>query len=69
PSSPLGAAPWQSGQPLPPPAVDRVARSWRIIDLPAFDPAQFERQRRIVLRIALAVVGLVIALALFAGRC
>jgi serine/threonine protein kinase len=71
--SPLGAAPWQSGQPAaPPPPLppsDRVSRSWRIIDLPAFDPAQFERQRRIILRIALAVVGLVIVLALFAGHC
>jgi serine/threonine protein kinase len=66
--SPLAAAPWQSGQPSPPPA-DRVARSWRIIDLPAFDPAQFERQRRIVLRVAIGLVGLVIALAVLAGRC
>jgi hypothetical protein len=67
-SSPLAAAPWQSGQPSPPPS-DRVARSWRIIDLPAFDPAQFERQRRIVLRVAIGLVGFVIGLAVLAGRC
>jgi serine/threonine protein kinase len=66
-SAPLAAPPWQSGQPSPP--GDRVARSWQIIDLPAVDPALFERQRRIVLRVALALVGLVIALAVLAGRC
>ena len=71
-SSPLAAPPWKSGQPSPPPPptpAERIARSWRIIDLPAIDPALFERQRRIVLRVALAVVGLVIALAVLAGRC
>jgi serine/threonine protein kinase len=67
-SGPLAAPPWQSGQPAPP-SGDRVARSWQIIDLPAVDPALFERQRRVVLRVALAVVGLVIALAILAGRC
>ncbi|HEX3482669.1 MAG TPA: protein kinase [Kofleriaceae bacterium] len=66
--SPLAAPPWQSGQPAPPPG-DRVARSWRVIDLPAVDPALFERQRRIVLRIAIALIGVVIALAVLAGRC
>jgi serine/threonine protein kinase len=66
--SPRAAPPWQSGQPSPPPG-DRVARSWQIIDLPAVDPALFERQRRIVLRVALVLVGLVIALAVLAGRC
>jgi hypothetical protein len=72
PGSPLAAAPWQTGQPAPPPSPpvpDRVSRSWRIIDLPAIDPEQFARQRRIVLRVALAVIGLVIVLALFAGHC
>jgi hypothetical protein len=67
-NSPLAAPPWQVGQPSPPPG-DRVARSWQIIDLPAVDPALFERQRRIVLRVALALVGVVIALAILAGRC
>jgi serine/threonine protein kinase len=70
PGSPLAAPPWQSGQPSPSPTpAERIARSWQIIDLPAFDPALFERQRRIVLRIALGLVGLVIALAVLAGRC
>jgi serine/threonine protein kinase len=69
PGAPLAAPPWQSGQPLPPPPADRVARSWQIIDLPAVDPARFERQRQIVVRVALGLVGLVIALAVLAGRC
>jgi len=77
-TSPPAAPPWQSGQPPPttppppsttPPSAGRIARSWRIIDLPAVDPALFERQRRIVVRIALGLVGLVIALAVLAGRC
>jgi hypothetical protein len=69
-SSPLAAPPWQSGQPSPSPTpAERIARSWQIIDLPAFDPALFERQRRIVLRVALGLIGLVIALAVLAGRC
>jgi serine/threonine protein kinase len=73
-SSPPAAPPWQSGQPSPPPTppptpAERIARSWRIIDLPAIDPALFERQRRIVLRVALGMVGLVIALAVLAGHC
>ncbi len=70
PGSPRAAPPWQSGQPSPPPTpAERIARSWQIIALPAFDPALFERQRRIVLRVALGLVGLVIALAVLAGRC
>ena len=69
-SSPFAQAPWQSGQPAPPPGPgDRVVRSWSIIDLPAFDPELFARQRRIVLRVALGLIGVVIALAVLAGRC
>jgi serine/threonine protein kinase len=67
-SSPYAAPPWQSGQPSPPP-VERVARSWAIIDLPAFDPDMFERQRRIVLRVAAALIAMVILLAVLAGHC
>jgi hypothetical protein len=67
-SSPYAAPPWQSGQPSPPP-VERVARSWAIIDLPAFDPDMFERQRRIVLRVAAALIAVVILLAVLAGHC
>jgi serine/threonine protein kinase len=67
-TSPYAAPPWQSGQPSPPP-VERVARSWAIIDLPAFDPDMFERQRRIVLRVAAALIGVVILLAVLAGHC
>ena len=66
-SSPLSAAPWQSGQ--PPSPSDRIARSWAIIDLPAFDPEAFARQRRIAVRVAAALAGLAILLAIFAGRC
>jgi serine/threonine protein kinase len=67
-TSPYAAPPWQSGQPSPPPA-ERVARSWAIIDLPAFDPDMFERQRRIVLRVAAALIAVVILLAVLAGHC
>jgi hypothetical protein len=74
PGSPFAAPPWQTGQPSsqqqpPPSLVARVARSWAIIDLPPFDPEQFERQRRIVLRVVIGLIGFVIVLAVFAGRC
>jgi hypothetical protein len=68
-NSPFAAPPWQSGQPIAPAPPDRGSRPWSIIDLPAFDPELFARQRRIVFRIALGVIGFVILLALFAGRC
>ena len=66
--SPFAAAPWRSGQPSPQPP-EPMPRPWSIIDLPAFDPDMFARQRRLVLRIAAAVVGAVILLALLAGHC
>jgi serine/threonine protein kinase len=68
-SSPYAAPPWQSGQPLSPPPAERALRSWAIIDLPAFDPESFERQRRIVLRVAAGLIGLVILLAVITGHC
>ncbi|HET7505085.1 MAG TPA: protein kinase [Kofleriaceae bacterium] len=68
--------PWQSGQPGPaasPGAVTaepaRTERPWAIVDLPPFDPEQFERQRRLVVRIAAGLVAAVIVLALIAGHC
>jgi serine/threonine protein kinase len=67
PTSPLSPSPWQAGQPASP--ADRVARSWAVIDLPAFDPEAFERQRRLVVRIAAGVVGFVVLLAILAGHC
>jgi serine/threonine protein kinase len=60
--------PWQSGQPSGPP-TERIARSWAVIDLPAFAPEVFERQRRIVLRVAGGLVGVILLLAIIAGRC
>jgi hypothetical protein len=67
PTSPLSPSPWQAGQPASP--ADRVARSWAVIDLPAFDPEAFERQRSLVVRVAAGVVGFVVLLAIFAGHC
>ena len=66
-SSLLSAAPWQSGQPGPPP--ERAVRPWSIIELPAFDPAVFARHRRIAARVAAALVALVLVLAIAAGHC
>jgi hypothetical protein len=66
--SPFAAAPWRSGQPSAQ-QPEPMPRPWSIIDLPAFDPDMFARQRRLVLRIAAAVVGVVIVLALLAGHC
>jgi serine/threonine protein kinase len=67
-SSPFAAPPWKTGQPQPHPTGERP-RSWAVIDLPAFDPGAFARQRRIVLRIAAGVVGAVFLLAILAGHC
>jgi len=74
PTAPFSAPPWQSGQPesmpIPVPTVsDRIHRSWAVIDLPAFDPEAFARQRRIVLRITGGLVGVILLLAILAGRC
>ena len=73
-SVPFTVPPWQSGQPANPAGGDgaeasRVARSWAVVALPPFDPAQFDRQRRIVLRISGGLVAVIILLALIAGRC
>jgi hypothetical protein len=74
-SVPFTVPPWQSGQPANPAGggdgaeASRVARSWAVVALPPFDPALFDRQRRIVLRISGALVGVIILLALIAGRC
>jgi serine/threonine protein kinase len=77
-SAPFTVPPWQSGQPASLPGgpggadgadASRVARSWAVVALPPFDPALFDRQRRIVLRISGALVGVIIVLALIAGRC
>ena len=65
--SPLSAAPWQAGQ--PPSPADRIARSWSVIELPAFDPQAFARHRRIAARVVAGVVGVVIVLAIIAGHC
>jgi hypothetical protein len=67
-STPFTVPPWQSGQPGGPP-TERAERSWAVIDLPAFDPEVFERHRRIVLRVAGGLVGLILLLAIVAGRC
>jgi serine/threonine protein kinase len=67
-NAPFTVAPWQSGQPGGPP-TERIERSWAIIDLPAFDPEVFERHRRIVLRVAAGLVGVILLLAIIAGRC
>jgi serine/threonine protein kinase len=64
--SPFSAPPWQSGQRSP--LADRP-RPWSIVELPAIDPGMFERQRRIVLRVAAGLAVLVILLAILAGRC
>jgi serine/threonine protein kinase len=74
-SVPFTVPPWQSGQPANPAGgadnaeASRVARSWAVVALPPFDPALFDRQRRIVLRISGGLVGVIILLALIAGRC
>jgi serine/threonine protein kinase len=74
-SSPLFAAPpWHAGTPAPvsqpiPMVSDRIHRSWAIVDLPAFDPETFARQRRIVLRVTGGVIGFILLLAIIAGRC
>jgi serine/threonine protein kinase len=72
PGAPFAAPPWQAGQPEPPriPTVsDRIHRSWAVIDLPAFDPETFARQRKLVLRITGGLVGVILLLAILAGRC
>jgi hypothetical protein len=40
-----------------------------VIELPAFDPQAFARQRRIAARVVAGVVGVVILLAIIAGHC
>jgi serine/threonine protein kinase len=67
--TPFVAPPWKSGQPSNGGHTDRVPRSWALIELPVVDPVVFERQRRIVLRIAGAMVGVIVLLAILAGRC
>lgn len=72
---PFTVPPWQSGQPASPAGggdaaeVNRLARSWAVVALPPFDPAVFDRQRRIVLRVSGGLVGFIILLAIIAGRC
>ena len=65
--------PWQSGRPAGPGPSDwiarRIARSWPLVDLPALDPAAFERQRQIVLRVAAGLVAGVVLIALLVGSC
>jgi serine/threonine protein kinase len=77
-SVPFTVPPWQSGQPANPagdPAFadagepGRAARSWAVVALPPFDPALFDRQRRIVLRVSGGLLGAIILLAIIAGRC
>jgi len=68
-SPPFAVPPWQAGRPPIHDRADRGARPWAIVDLPAFDPVAFERRRRIVLRVAAGLVGFILLLAIFAGRC
>ncbi|HEU4732220.1 MAG TPA: protein kinase [Kofleriaceae bacterium] len=76
-SVPFAVPPWQSGQPPSPAAAPgaaaaelaRAERPWAIVELPPFDPEAFERQRRLVIRIAGGLVLFVIVLAVIAGRC
>jgi len=68
-SPPFAVPPWQAGRPSIQAPADRGARPWAIVELPAFDPVAFERRRRIVLRVAAGLVGFILLLAIFAGRC
>ena len=68
-SPPYPVPPWQAGRPPIHGSADRGARAWAIVDLPVFDPVAFERRRRIVLRVAVGLVGFILLLAIFAGRC
>ncbi len=68
-SPPYPLPPWQAGWPPIHGPADRGARAWAIVDLPVFDPVAFERRRRIVLRVAAGLVGFILLLAIFAGRC
>jgi hypothetical protein len=67
-SSPFSAPPWKSGQPAVPP--DRSPHPWSVVELPAIDPAPalIERQRRIFLCVVAGLVGLVVLIAILAGR-
>jgi protein kinase-like protein len=68
-SIPFAVPPWQSGLPAAPPSEERLARSWAVIELPAFDPEVFERRRRLVFRIAGGVLGIIFGLAILTGHC
>jgi serine/threonine protein kinase len=71
-STPFAMPPWQAGRPASQVSEERLeplARSWAVVELPPFDPDAFERRRRIVLRVALGVVGFIFLLAIIAGRC
>jgi serine/threonine protein kinase len=66
PNPPFSVPPWQTGQPASP---SPAPRSWAVVELPEIDPAQFARQRSIVVRVAAAILGLIVAVAIAAGRC
>jgi len=65
---PFTVPPWQSGQPGGPP-TERIERSWAVVDLPAFDPEVYERQRRIVLRVAGGLLAVILLVAILVGHC
>jgi len=68
PGAAFAVPPWQSGQPASLVPVE-PPRSWAIVELPAIDPELFARQRRLVLRVAGGVVGLILVIAIMLGRC